>query len=90
MQNDEVRARLQRALEELVAQAMDYGPATSFGTDYVRLRDVAEELFREGIVPGTEETLVEFDDAVRDRVCMFSASAFGTGVLVGLTAARSN
>jgi hypothetical protein len=33
MQDDEVHARLQRALEELVAQAMDYGPATSFGTD---------------------------------------------------------
>lgn len=90
MQNDEVRARLQRAWEELFAQAMDYRPATSFGTDYVRLRAVAEELFREGIVPGTEEALVEFDDAVRDRVRMFSASAFGTGVLVGLTAARSN
>ena len=90
MQNDEMRARLQRAWEELFEQAMDYGPAASFGTDYVGLRDAAQELFREGIVPGTEETLVEFDDAIRDRVRIFSASAFGTGVLVGLRAARSN
>jgi hypothetical protein len=36
------------------------------------------------------EALVEFDDAVRERVGMVAASAFGTGVLVGMTAARSN
>jgi hypothetical protein len=90
MENDEVRARLQRALEELVAEAMDYGPETPVGTDYVRLRDAAAELFRGGLVPGSKATLVESDDAIRERVSMLTASAFGTGVLVGLTAARSN
>ena len=87
---DEVHARLRRAMEQLFEEAMDYEPPTSFGADYVRVRYVAEELFREGMVPDTEETLAAFDDAVRDRVAVCSASAFGMGVLVGLAAAGSS
>jgi hypothetical protein len=77
MEEDEVHARLRRAAEQLVAEAMSYQPPTSFGADYIRIRAVAEGLFREGLVPGSEES-------------MPSASAFGIGVLVGLTAAGSS
>ena len=77
MQESEVHARLRRAAEQLVAEAMAYQPPTSFGADYIRVRAVAEELFREGLVPGSEENIS-------------SASAFGIGVLVGLTAAGSS
>lgn len=87
---DEVHARLRRAAAQLREEAMAYQPPSSFGADYVRIRYIAEELYREGIVPGSEETLAAFDDALRERVATCSGSAFGFGVLVGLAAAGSS
>jgi hypothetical protein len=88
MESDHVYARLEHALETLLAQAMEYEATTPSEIDYVRTKDAAARLFHGGLVPGTEETLAGFPAADRDRIAEFSASAFATGVLVGLTATR--
>ena len=85
METDHVYARLERALEEILARAMEYETATPSGVDLVRTRDAAAKLFEDGLVPGTEETLAAFPAGDRDRIAAFSASAFATGVLVGMT-----
>jgi len=88
MESDHVYAGLERALEEILVRAMEYETAAAPGIDLVRTRDAAAKLFQDGLVPGTEETLAGFPAGDRDRIAAFSASAFATGVLVGLTATR--